>query len=163
AVDTNDPLVTVVDLSAYEVEIAIAETYSSEINPGTEAVVSKDGVEYPAQVLSIAPEVEGSRVKTRVIFSGATPDGLKQNQRVIVRLIFETKLDVLKVARGPFLEDGAGRIAYVINDGMAVKRPITTGITSLSDVEIISGLEENERIVISDIARFEDAENVLLR
>jgi HlyD family secretion protein len=61
------------------------------------------------------------------------------------------------------LEDGAGRIAYVINDGMAVKRPIKTGSTSLSEVEIISGLEENERIVISDIARFEDAENVLLR
>ena len=163
AVSTNDPLITVVDLSAYEVEIAIAESYSNEINPGTEAVVVKDGVEYPAQVLSIAPEVEGSRVKSRVIFTGATPDGLKQNQRVTARLILETRPDVLKVQRGPFLGDGAGRMAYVINGGMAVKRPIKTGSTSISEVEIISGLEENERIIISDIARFENAENVLLR
>ena len=163
AVSTNDPLITVVDLSAYEVEIAIAESYSNEINPGTEAVVVKDGIEYPAQVLSIAPEVEGSRVKSRVIFTGATPDGLKQNQRVTARLILETRPDVLKVQRGPFLGDGAGRMAYVINGGMAVKRPIKTGSTSISEVEIISGLEENERIIISDIARFENAENVLLR
>jgi len=163
AVNTNDPLITVVDLSAYEVEIAIAETYSSAINPGTEAVVSKDGIEYPAEVLSISPEVEGSRVKSRVIFTGATPDGLKQNQRVTARLILETKPDVLKVARGPFLEDGAGRIAYVINDGSAVKRPIKTGSTSISEVEIVSGLRVGDRIIVSDIARFEDAENVLLR
>lgn len=163
AVSTNDPLITVVDLSAYEVEIAIAESYSNEINPGTEAVVVKDGIEYPAQVQSIAPEVEESRVKSRVIFTGATPDGLKQNQRVTARLILETRPDVLKVQRGPFLGDGAGRMAYVINGGMAVKRPITTGSTSISEVEIISGLEENERIIISDIARFENAENVLLR
>ena len=163
AVSTNDPLITVVDLSAYEVEIAIAESYSNEINPGTEAVVVKDGIEYPAQVLSIAPEVEGSRVKSRVIFTGATPDGLKQNQRVTARLILETRPDVLKVQRGPFLGDGAGRMAYVINGSMAVKRPIKTGRTSISEVEIISGLEENERIIISDIARFENAENVLLR
>ena len=163
AVSTNDPLITVVDLSAYEVEIAIAESYSNEINPGTEAVVVKDGIEYPAQVQSIAPEVEGSRVKSRVIFTGATPDGLKQNQRVTARLILETRSDVLKVQRGPFLGDGAGRMAYVINGSMAVKRPIKTGRTSISEVEIISGLEENERIIISDIARFENAENVLLR
>lgn len=163
AVSTNDPLITVVDLSAYEVEIAIAESYSNEINPGSEAVVMKDGIEYPAQVLSIAPEVEGSRVKSRVIFTGATPDGLKQNQRVTARLILETRPDVLKVQRGPFLGNGAGRMAYVINGGMAVKRPIKTGSTSISEVEIISGLEENDRIIISDIARFENAENVLLR
>ncbi len=156
AVSTNDPLITVVDLSAYEVEIAIAESYSNEINPGTEAVVVKDGIEYPAQVQSIAPEVEGSRVKSRVIFTGATPDGLKQNQRVTARLILETRPDVLKVQRGPFLGNGAGRMAYVINGGMAVKRPIKTGRTSISEVEI-------ERIIISDIARFENAENVLLR
>ncbi len=163
AVSTNDPLITVVDLSAYEVEIAIAESYSNEINPGTEAVVVKDGIDYPAQVLSVAPEVEGSRVKSRVIFTGATPDGLKQNQRVTARLILETRPNVLKVQRGPFLGDGAGRMAYVINGGMAVKRPIKTGSTSISEVEIISGLEENERIIISDIARFENANNVLLR
>ena len=163
AVSTNDPLITVVDLSAYEVEIAIAESYSNEINPGTEAVVVKNGIEYPAQVLSVAPEVEGSRVKSRVVFTGATPDGLKQNQRVTARLILETRPDVLKVPRGPFLGNGAGRMAYVINGRMAVKRPIKTGSTSISEVEIISGLEENERIIISDIARFENAKNVLLR
>ena len=75
----------------------------------------------------------------------------------------ETRPDVLKVARGPFLEDGAGRVAFVIDDEVAFKRSILTGSTSISEVEIVSGLEIGDRIIISDIARFEDAENVLLR
>ena len=94
---------------------------------------------------------------------GTAPDGLRQNQRVTARLILETRPNVIKVARGPFLEDGAGRVAYVIDDGIAYKRPIITGSTSISEVEIVSGLEIGDRIIISDIARFEDAENVLLR
>ncbi len=163
AVNTNDPLITVVDLTAYEVEIAIAESYSNEIDPGTEAIISKDGIEYPAHVLSISPEVEGSRVKGRVAFTGTAPNGLRQNQRVTARLILETRPNVLKVARGPFLEDGAGRVVYVIDDKTALKRSILTGSTSISEVEIVSGLEVGDRIIISDIARFEDAENVLLR
>ena len=163
AVNTNDPLITVVDLSAYEVEIAIAESYSNEIDPGTEAIIVKGGIEYPAHVLSISPEVEGSRVKGKVAFTGTTPEGLRQNQRVTARLILETRPDVLKVARGPFLEDGAGRVAFVVNDRMAVKRSITTGSTSTSEVEILSGLAIGDRIIISDIARFDDAKNVLLR
>lgn len=163
AVNTNDPLITVVDLSAYEVEIAIAESYSNEIDPGSEAVVLIGGVEYPAQVLSISPEVEGSRVKGRVAFTESTPEGLRQNQRVTARIILETRPDVLKIARGPFLEDGAGRVAFVIKDRMAVRRKITTGSTSTTEVEVLSGLSVGDRIVISDIARFEDAENVLIR
>jgi len=69
----------------------------------------------------------------------------------------------MKVPRGPFLEAGAGRQAYVLEDGIAVLRPIRVGSLSVSEVEIVSGLEIGDQIIISDTARFQGAERILLR
>ena len=51
----------------------------------------------------------------------------------------------------------------VVEDGLAVLRPIELGALSVSEVEIVGGLEVGEEIVLSDTRRFEDAEKVLIR
>jgi HlyD family secretion protein len=163
AVTTGQPLITVVDLSAFEIEIQTPEAYSDEIAPGTPAVVRYDGEDYAAQVRSISPEVEGSQVKGVVVFTADAPQGLKQNQRVSTRLVLESKTDVLKVQRGPFLEVGGGRQAFLLDGSTAVLQPIETGAASITEVEILSGLAEGDRIIISDTTRFQDAKRLYLR
>jgi HlyD family secretion protein len=106
--------------------------------------------------------VINNQVTATVAFDGEQPQGLKQNQRLTTRLTFESKPNVLKVARGPFLE-ASGRVAYVVDGKMATRRAIVTGATSVSEVEIVSGLSQGEKIVLSDIAPFGDARNVMLR
>jgi HlyD family secretion protein len=163
AVAPGQGLITVVDLSALEIEIQVPESFADEIIIGTDAVVTYEGEAFPGTVTSISPEVEGSRVQGRVAFDVTPPRGLKQNQRVQAKLLMDTQVDVLKSPRGPFLEAGGGRQAYVIEDGIAVLRPIQVGAISLAEVEIVSGLELGEQLIISDTARFEGAKKVLLR
>ena len=121
-----------------------------------------EGQDYPGSVRTVSPEVQGSEVRGTVAFVGAIPAGLKQNQRVPTRLLLERRENVLKVPRGPFLESGGGRQAYVVAEDLARRRQIQVGALSVSEVEILSGLEEGETIVISDTARFESAERVYL-
>lgn len=162
-VTTGQPLVAVVDMSAFEVEVLVPEGYADEIGPGTPAVVSYSGEEYDGLVKSISPEVEGSQVRGIVSFGQDSPEGLRQNQRVSTRLVLESKANVLKVRRGPFLESGGGNEAYVVDAGMALRRDIRAGAASVDEVEILSGLEEGDQIIISDTARFQGAEGVYLR
>lgn len=163
SVTQGQQLAMVVDLSEFEIDVMIPENYADEIAPGTEAVINYDGQYYSGAVKSISPEVEGSRVRGVVMFSEEAPAGLKQNQRVPTTLVLETKSDVLKVPRGPFLEAGGGRQAYVIEDGIATLRPIEVGSLSVSEIEILAGLEVGDEIIVSDTARFRDAERILLR
>ncbi|MEE9141301.1 MAG: efflux transporter periplasmic adaptor subunit, partial [Gammaproteobacteria bacterium] len=110
----------------------------------------------------ISPEVKNNEVTGRVRFAGAVPDGLRQNQRVSARLLLESKPDAIKVQRGPFLDSGGGRVAYVVEDDIARRRPIRVGSASVREVEILEGLTDGERIVISNLSAFEGAETVLL-
>jgi HlyD family secretion protein len=70
---------------------------------------------------------------------------------------------VLKVRRGPFLEAGGGRKIYRVDGDVARLQQVSVGATSITEVEIVSGLSEGDTIVISDTSRFNDAQAVLLR
>jgi len=163
AVAIGQPLVTVVDLSAFEIEILVPESYADEIEPGTPAVVTFAGDSYAGEVKIVSPEVEGSQVRGIVNFTDQMPDGLRQNQRVSTRLVLESRGDVLKVPRGPFLEAGGGRQVYRVEGDIALLHPVEVGAVSVGEVEVVSGLEEGDRIIISDTARFEKAKKVFLR
>jgi HlyD family secretion protein len=89
------------------------------------------------------------------------PD-LRQNQRLTTRILMENKAEVMMVQRGQFLESSNGRIAYVINDNKAIRTPIVTGARSLGSVEILSGLEVGDKIIVSSTDAFNSAQNILL-
>jgi HlyD family secretion protein len=162
AVAQNAPLLTIVDLSKFEVQVEIPESYAGEAAAGTPAAISYGGREVPGTLTAVSPEVRGGQVEATVQFK-ESPEGLRQNQRVSVRLIFETRPNVLKVARGPFLEGGGGHKAYVLADGLATLQPIRVGATSVSEVEIVDGLKEGDRILLSDMEQFNGANTVLVR
>jgi HlyD family secretion protein len=163
AVAANAPVVTVVNLSAFEIEITLPENYSADVLPGTEAQILYEGREYRGHVTAMSPEVKESQVRGTVVFDGAPPAGLRQSQRVSVRMVLETKRNVLKVPRGPFLESGGGRKIYVVENGVALQRDITVGAVSVSEVEIRKGLSEGEKVIVSDTSEFAGAKNVLVR
>ena len=163
AVPANAPVMTVVNLSQFEVEFDVAENYASDLLPGTPAEIQYEGKPYPGKVTAVSPEIRDSQVRGTVVFDGTTPAGLRQSQRVSVRLLLERKANVLKAPRGPFVESGGGRTAYVIEDGVATKREIQVGSMSVSEVEVVRGLSEGDQIVVSDTSQFEGARTVLIR
>lgn len=163
AVAANAPVLTVVNLSAFEVEITLPENYSTDVLPQTQAQILYEGREYKGHVTAMSPEVKDSQVRGTVVFDGETPGGLRQSQRVSVRMVLESKPNVLKLPRGPFLESGAGRQAYVVENGAATRREISVGAISVSEVEIRSGLREGEKVILSDTSELAGAKNVLIR
>lgn len=163
AVAANQPIVTVVNLSQFEVEITLPENYAAEVTPGTAAQILYEGREYAGHVTAMSPEIRDSQGHGTVAFEGAPPAGLRQSQRVSVRMVFETKANVLKLPRGPFLESGGGRQIYVVENGIATKREIAVGAVSVSEVEIVKGLSAGEKVILSDTSELAGAKTVLLR
>jgi len=163
AVAAHQAIVTVVNLSALEVELELPENQATGVAPGTPAEIAYGGATYPGKVVTIAPEVVDSQVRGTVSFAGEAPAGLRQNERVSVRVLLERRRQVLKLPRGPFLEAGGGRSAYVLRGDVATRRPIQIGVTGVAEVEVVAGLRTGDRVVVSDTSGFEGAESVLIR
>lgn len=160
----NAPVLTVVDLSEFEVEIRVPESFARDLSIGVPAQLRSAGAEYAAAVSAVSPEVVNGEVTARLRFDdGQQPPGLRQNQRLSARIVLDRRSDVLMIERGPFLEQGAGRFAWVVRDGVAERRPIQAGASSLNAVEIISGLEVGEQVIVSGADGFGDAQQIRVR
>ncbi len=160
-VATNAPILGVVDLSRFEIEIKVPESFARDLAIGMPAqLTSGSGQPFPGEIAAVSPEVVSGEVVARLRFSDKQPPGLRQSQRMSARILLDTRNNVLKVERGPFIEQSGGRYAYVVSGGTAVRRPIQTGVSSLGEVEIVSGLQPGEKIVVSGADLFGDIERV---
>jgi HlyD family secretion protein len=159
-VPVHAPVLSVVDLSAFELEIQVPDSFARDLAIGMPAEIRAGGAVYPGRVRAVSPEVVDGQVSSRLAFVGDKPAGLRQNQRLTARILLDEKPDALLVERGPFLETGGGLVAYVVQGDLAERRSIRTGAASLDAVEILSGLKAGDRIVISGADAFGDAERV---
>ena len=163
AVSRDTPVMAVVDLTRFEVDAQIPESYADDLAIGMTAEVLIGGERYAAQLVAVSPEIVNNQVASRIRFSGNTPGNLRQNQRLTARVLLDEHNNVMMVQRGQFLDSGGGRIAYIVTEeGVAQKRQIETGVRSLGAVEIVAGLEPGDTIVISNLDAFRSAETVLL-
>jgi HlyD family secretion protein len=159
-VAANAPLMTLVDLSKLEVELEVPETYVSDLGLGMNAEVQLPSGTATGKLSALSPEVVKNMVLARVRFDGAQPKGLRQSQRVTARLLIEEKPNVLMLPRGPFVENEGGRYAYVLTDGIAVRTPVRIGATSISAVEIQSGLKQGDKVVVAGTDAFNNASRI---
>lgn len=161
-VAANSPLITLIDLSAFEVEVNIPENYADDLGVGLDAEISFNGITHLGDIVAISPEVTNGQVVGRIRFSQSGVANLRQNQRVSARILIESKQDVLKVRRGAFVESGGGRVTYLVRGDTAVRAQIQVGARSLSEVELLSGVKAGDQIIISSLDDIKQQQQIYL-
>ncbi|MCU8003734.1 efflux RND transporter periplasmic adaptor subunit [Shewanella sp. SM96] len=156
----NQPILTVVDLSAYEAELAVPESYADDLGLGMEVELSFGSIKLMGKLSSISPEVRNREVTARVQFDQSDSLTLRQNQRISARVLLEHRSNVLMVKRGAFMTSGGGNVAYQIEGDLASRREVKLGSTSLSQVEVLDGGKAGDEWVISSVDPFNHAEQV---
>jgi HlyD family secretion protein len=163
AVSRDMPVMAVVDLSRFEIEAQVPESYADDLGIGMTAEIIVGNERFLGKLVAVSPEIVNSQVGSRIRFGDRMPKNIRQNQRLTTRILIEERPGVLMLQRGQFLESGGGRTAYVLDgEGLAIRRRITIGARSLSAVEITDGLNEGDREIISSVDQFRGADSVLI-
>lgn len=160
-VPRDAPLLSVVDLSRLEVEIQAPENLARDLATGMAAELSGNGTRWQGNISGVSPEVVNGQITARVAFDGEQPSGLRQNQRLSVRVVMEQRDGVLMVERGSFADQGSTQV-YRVDGDVAVRTPVRLGSISVSQVEVLEGLSEGDRIVVSGVEALGNAERVIV-
>lgn len=163
AVSRDMPVMAVVDLSRFEIEAQVPESYADDLGLGMAAEIIVGNERFSGQLVAVSPEIVNSQVGSRIRFGDRMPRNIRQNQRLTTRILIEERPAVLMLQRGQFLESGGGRTAYVLDgEGLAIRKSITIGARSLSAIEVTAGLKEGDRVIISSVDQFRGADSVLI-
>jgi HlyD family secretion protein len=155
------PLLTVVDLTEFEIEFQVAEAYAADIKPGMGADIRLGGHAIAGTVTAISPEVRQNEVTGRVKFNSAKQPGLRQNERASVRIVLDERDAVVKFERGSGIDE-ATHTVYVVRGDRATRTPVELGAASVAEVEVLHGLSPGDAVIVSDTHDFNNAPELLI-
>lgn len=145
---SGQALVTVVNLGDFAVKATVPEGIARELVAQLPAEISHRGHKYSGYVDSVSPEVVGGEVEATVRFvHGDLPKDLKQNERVLVRVLLQHREGVIRIPKS--VVPGKSGIASirVWRGGQSETRRIELGITSQRWVEVVDGLSVGEQVI----------------
>ena len=102
-------------------------------------------------------------IKLRAQFANGTKT-LYPNQFVNIRLLLDTHKDVVTMSTAGIQRGVPGTFVYLVKDDSTVTvRPVKLGITDGDRVEVLSGVEPGDRIVIDGADKLREGAKVIVR
>lgn len=142
-------------LDEFKVRVPIDELYLPRISQGLRGKFTLSGQEYELEISKIYPTITNGRFEVDMIFTETAPEGIRRGQSVRIRLELGQSEQSLLLPTGGFFKDTGGNWVYVLNTaGNAEKRSIRLGRKNPEFYEVLEGLVEGEKVIISGYENF---------
>lgn len=143
----------------------IDERYISRVFTGQEAECEISGKTYSLEISKIYTNVTNGSFQVDLLFKAEEPEGVKRGQTIQLKVKFSGATDALIVRRGGFFQETGGNWIYVLDkeESSAVKRAIKIGRQNTTHYELLEGLEEGDRVIISSYDNFNSREKLIFR
>lgn len=153
------------ELDGFRLRAGVDEFYIARVFPGqTARTLPVAGKEYDLVIRRVYPEVENGRFEVDLDFTGDIPEGIRRGQTIRFRLDLSDPSEAMLIPKGGFFQATGGTWIYVVGeDGNARRRDIQIGRQNPQFLEVISGLEEGERVITSNYDTFGDADILVLQ
>lgn len=147
-------LFTIADLSTLVVRVQVSELDVVQLRPGSAAEVVLDafpGRSFHGRIRRIFPAADPATrlVPVEVALEGEGASLARPGFLARVTFALDPREGARLIPASALVGGGGGEAVFVVEDGRALRRPVTTGLTSQGSVEILSGLEPGEAVVVA--------------
>jgi len=158
-------LAKVAEPTRLQAELKVPATRARDVRPGQAVSVDTRNGLVDGTVARVDPSVQEGSVLVEVRLEGALPDGARPDMAVDGAVQIERLSDVLFVGRPVQSQENATVGLYLLEeDGKHAHRVrVGLGHASVDTIEIIEGLAEGDRVILSDTSRWDEYERIKLR
>jgi multidrug resistance efflux pump len=158
-------LAKVVRPDRLQAEVRIPETQATDLRLGQRASVDTRNGVVAGHVTRIDPAVQAGTVRVNVTFDGPLPPGARPDLNVEGIIELERLERVLSVKRPAVGAPGTNASLFRLEpDGDHAERvAVKLGRSSRALVEIVDGLHEGDRIILSELSQWDEVDRIRLR
>ena len=160
-VSPGQKVAVVSDLSAFTIEGEVPEGNSERVKPGATVIVRVGKLELQGMVESITPQSNAGSVGLRVSLDNPRVKGLRSGLRADIFISYGYKDDVVRLSQGSFFKGPGDYQMFVLDaDDHLTRRTVKLGDSNRRYVEVLSGLESGDRVVVSDMENYRNSKNL---
>lgn len=158
-------LAEIADLSSQYVELDVSATQAERFTTGSQADITISQVNYSATVTYIAPQArqtqDGSLVRITLNLD-EDPSHLRPYSNASVNIHLGIYRDSLYLPRGAYLTSGQQLFVYLIDGSRAVRKDVQFGMLQGNNIQILSGLDEGDQVIISSYDQYRHHDEIKL-
>ncbi len=158
----GEKVAVVSDLSHFKIEGEIADTYGDRIAAGSRAVVKIGNEKLPGIVSDLTPLSKNGVISFSVRLDKDNHRRLRSGLKTDVYILTAVKDSVLRIQNGSYYV-GPGKYELFVRQGNElVRREVQLGESNYEQVEVLSGLQLGEAVVISDMGDYKNKRKIKL-
>lgn len=164
-VSTGMSIGQIKDLSQYKIHTSLNEYYIDRISTGLPAKINYQETTFPLSISRVVPEVKDRSFKVDLIFSGQKPSNIRLGKSYRVQIELGKPERAIIIPRGDFYQHTSGKWIYRLSaDGKkATKVEIEVGRQNPQQYEIVNGLKDGDKVIVSGYDKFDDIEELLIK
>lgn len=158
----SQKIAVVSDLSHFKAECEISDNHSERVRVGG-AVILRIGKErLRGTINTVTPLSKSGAITFTVVPDDMSHPRLRSGLRAEVFVITSIKDDVLRIKNGSFYSGPGDYTLFVVNGDTLLPREVKLGECNYDYIEVISGLEVGEQVVVSDMTKYKGKEKLKL-
>ena len=163
-VNTDNVLIRMSDLSTFKIAGSVDDKLADFIKTGKKVYAVIDNERLPGRIGNVTPLIENNKILFNVYLEEKTHPKLIPNQSIALWVVGKEADNVLKIKNMAIFEKEVPNVLYVLKNGEAVRRPIKIGIKNPDDIQVVSGVEAGETIIVPKrgISAFRNASSVAI-
>lgn len=162
-VDRSDVIVSVQQLDPMKLDFSLPEKYAATVRVGATVTFAVEGVpgEGRATVVAIEPRID-AETRTLKVRARATNRGERLFPGAFARVEYglSRSKDAILLPTDCVVPVLKGKKVFVVRNGVAISRPITTGLRTESSVEVLSGLVFGDTVITTGLLQLRDSTRV---
>ena len=144
------------DLSHFKIEGEIADTYGDRIAAGSKAVIKIGSEKLDGTVSDVTPLSKNGVISFTVQLEEDKHQRLRSGLKTDVYVMNAVKDDVLRIANSSYYVGKGEYELFVVNGNQLLKRKVQLGDSNFEYVEVVSGLQEGDQVIVSDMNAYKD-------
>jgi RND family efflux transporter MFP subunit len=158
------PVVQLAEWSRLRLVLPVPESAVAQLQPGSTVQVRVSAVNrtFVGHVSRFADSLNQETRTMHTEIDVENPDGtLKDGMYADAKIVLKQRNDALTVPIQALERNTTGATVLVVNSNRSVEqRQVTLGVEGSDSVEVTSGLEENDRVIIGNRSEFHPGEKV---
>ena len=163
-VSQGSQVAIVSDLSHFKVEGEIADTYGDRVMAGGKVIVKIGSEKLEGTVSSVTPLSKNGVISFSVQLAEDNHKRLRSGLKTDVYVMNAVKEDVMRIANASYYVGRGDYELFVLDgDNELVKRKVKLGDSNFEYVEVISGLQPSDQVVVSDMSEFRNKKKLKVK
>ena len=163
-IGAGEQIAIISDLSHFKVDGEIADSYGDRVSVGSHAIVKIGREKLDGTVSNVTPLSRNGVIAFSIQLDDDSHARLRSGLKTDVYVMCDVIEDVVRIANGSYYMGKGDYDLFVVTGGNElVKRKVRLGDSNFEFVEVVSGLEPGDQVVVSDMSDYKNSNKLKLK